>query len=515
MFNQNNMSTPQTKVFYRDPASIQAPIASIYLDNGVVIDRDAYDMYGKVIEKGYLQKTNNPNILTIHNQNGKQVGLFDMEKGAVYGGGNQIGNISGGNSSAGVITVGGASSSISGMVTVGSTSNGGFNTPDNFVNTTTQQKIHTEQQPTPKEEKNIVLIPGSEFLPIPTLYTDIKYIPIGDYFKPQIIIKKGENMDTEKNSMVYEDLKREAAIAEPTLIGVYDQTEAISLDIQNKSSIEQAINISSITKNKNIIFNGYALIWGLNSIKEKTNDPVVNDIIYKGAAGSFYENRLADLASRSKTLETLLKSIDTELDGKHYAKTVRSSISEIIDEEYGIVEDFIHINGAKVESLGTIIEQINTLIRENVEDITILNRYDEAKANVYRRLTNPEALKKFRYISHLMLSEPKNKIVSGFGLYESFLCLSTRDALITKELQKLIDNADDTNTYLVDVNTPNLKKLISDLMTGNIRFEKGQEIDAFSIDKYSVNPYQMVLYCLSSKFKVYRKNDQYFVTRIS
>lgn len=514
MFNQNNASTQQTKVFYRDPPAISAPIASIYLDNGVIIDRDAYDMYNKVIEKGYLRQTNNNNIFTIHNQNGKQVGVFDMSTGPSYGV-SQSNTMSSGNLNNGMINVSGVSGNTSGMVVVGTSSNSGFSTMNGSIATpTVEQKIHPMQPHTSKEEKEIVLIPGSEFLPIPTFYTDIKYVPIGDYFRPQIIIKKGEDMDTEKNSLVYEELKKEAATGEPTLVGVYDQTETISLDIQNKSSIEQAINISSITKNKNIIFNGYALIWGLNTIREKTNDPIVNDVIYKGAAGSFYENRLADLASRYNTLETLLKSIDRELENMHYAKSVIASISEIIDEEYGIVEDFIHVNGAKVESLGTIIEQINTLIRENVEDITILNRYDEAKANVYRRLTNPESLKKFRYISHLMLSEPENKTVSGFGLYESFLCLSTRDAVVIKELQKLIDNADDTNTYLVDVNTPNLKKLISDLMTGNVRFEKSQDIN-YSIDKYSVNPYQMVLYCLSSKFKVYRKNDQYFVTRIS
>lgn len=509
MFNNGMNQQAQATVVYRDTAA-----NAIYLSNGIIIDLqefDGTDAYGRkkgnVVQNGVLQNTNTNGVWNIVSKSGKVIGEFIANQGPRYfnnyGNSNNI-NIGGMN--------GGLSTSIDNSVGgVGSISIGG-NISTNIDTSTYNTAPEPERQAeAPREEKKIPMLDGYEFLPVPTDYTDLKYTRVGDYNKYEITIRKDENMDISKNNEVYAGLKENSKRdSEATLVAI---TDDYLLDVNNSSSVITAMNIAQTHKNKTVIFGGVSSFWYLNSIKNKTTDMTVSDVVYKGSAGSFYVNELADLVSRSSSLQSLLNNIDDMIKDKAVGKPLKDGIVNIINEEYSIVANSINIHPKYVTSLGKVIGTIKDHINNDIDDIALREEYDKAEERVFRRLTNPKSLSEFRHSVALSLLDPKDKVVNGAGLRETVVCIATRDVNVITEMSRLMNSDDDKSTYKLDINTPNTLKLLTDLLDGNIRYEVTVE-DTFKLERFNTNLYQAVLYILGSKFKVYRKVNGIFITKI-
>lgn len=513
MFGNNGMNQQaQATVIYRD-----AGANAIYLSNGIIIDLQEFDgvdgfgrKKGNVVQNGVLQNTNMNGVWSIVSKSGKVIGEFVANQGPKY-----YNNSSNGNMNIGGMGNMGLSTSIdnvvggSGSISIGGNYNENTNIDTSMYSNNPEPE--RRQAETPKDEVKVPMLDGYEFLPVPTNYTDLKYTRVGDYNKFEIIIRKDENMNITQNNEVYAGLKESnRENNEATLVALFD---SYILDVNDSSSVITAMNIAQTFKNKNIIFNGTSSFWYLTSIKAKSNELTPSDVVYKGTGSSFYVNELADLVSRSSSLQSLLDGIDRMIKDKSVGIPLKNGIVNIINEEYSIVANTINVHPKQVNSLGKVLETIKEYINTSIDDIALREEYDKAEERVFRRLTNPKSLSEFRHSIALALVDPIEKVVTGAGLRENILCASTRDANILVELAKLIDAEEDKSTYKVDINTPNTLKLLTDLLDGNLRYEVNTN-NTFKAEKFSSNLYQMVLYVLGSKFKVYRKVNGIFVTRI-
>ena len=517
-FNNNN----PTIVYADNPNQITD--AAIYLSNGMIIDYHVYKQQNKIKQIGEVKRTSDPSIMAIMSNNGALLGEFKLPSGpAVYYGTGNAPNTGGINMYSGSINTPNNNNVLGGInmtgndLSIGNSNFGGISIGGNstVVTETIKTPTVTLAPAEEKKPKKLTMLPGFEFFPIPTFYTDVEMIDIGGYGKYNITIKKDENMDIEKNNNVYAGLKSEA-VKEASLLGL---VECPSLDVDSRVSIMTAINIAETFKNKTIMFSGYSHASSLHSIHKKDNAIKGDDIrVMSDDNGSMFVNLLVDYVATANTyppaerLGELLRSIDSHILSKPSGLMMKNKIVEIFNEEFKIVQNKISFNASNVKSLYKTYTDLCTLLNEKISDLSILEQYDNAKQKIYDRLTNKKSLSMFGQVSIISLGEPKDVVVTGAGFTEDILCISTRDTNILSELSTLLENEADTKTYKVDINTPNTKRLLEDCFNSNIRFEKNIN-EEFDINKYSTNNYQMVLYVLGSKFKVYRKRDGCYIYR--
>ena len=488
-----------------------------YLSNGMVIDLNVFNNTGNALQLAELKQTDQAGIYAIVGIQSKAVtGYFNANtKTPTYltnGGNNQgviIGsgglNINGGGNASGFGDI------ATGAVTLDSIINGNSNSNQSYTTHTADvSKPHTVVE---EPEEVLEYIDGYKFLPIPTTYSDVVTERIsGTAAKWKIKVKQNEKVNAMSNinphDAVYTELNETARKVEVRVSESIDT----SVLLFGPSSYAMAYMLSDATDTDVTITSGEQYFGYYDSIDViadvnmlKKNPDIVINLEKKVAL----ENKLIAIAKQSSNLHNWLRLASTQL-SKIEKAAIKPYILDLLVDYLTTIENQLTFSiETNPFEFGT--DYLLNLIMDNIDDITLRNKYLNGFDLIYSRLTNIDNLKNYDILMHDLPASDKHRILRVGGVGEVIPLVISKSKELDIELEKLINSSDDDIFKIAD-NTPNTLALVKAIFTNSVKLD-GKKL--FELSKYSTIGIDMFLLLVDSNImKVIRTEDSLLIRKL-
>ena len=489
----------------------------IYLSNGMVISSTLFDNNQGIKVMANLKPTEIQGRYAIVGSESNQViGYFDeATRTPTY-----LSNNTGNNG----IIIGSTGMSLNdttntgiGGVAAGSVSlDSILGTPPSNQSNTTQtadvsNKIITHEEPV---EEQLEFIDGYKFLPIPTDYTDVVIDKIsGTAAKWKIKIKqnkKDSGMATGKNphDEVYKEL---SATAKETLFEVTELPDT-SVLLFGSSSYAVAYMLSDNSKTDITVTTGEQHFGYYDSIENVADVKVFKkntDIAINSELNVALENKLIALAKQSKSLDTWLRLASSNLNKVEKA-ALRPYILELYIDHLTTIENQLTFD-SDYNPFSSEPDYLLNLVEDNVDDITLRNKYMSGFDKIYARLTNIDNLKNYNVLMYDLPASDKHRLLRVGGISESIPLVISKSNELDIELNKLINSSDDDIFKITD-NTPNTLSLVRAIFNNTV---KTNSTSLFELSKYTTIGCDVFLLLVDSNIlKVLRTEDSLLIRKL-
>lgn len=491
---------------------------AIYLSNGMVIDMSKYDNTGAIQQIAELKQTDRTNVYAIVGITSKAViGYFDAStKNPTYlsnSSGNQGIIVSNNNG----LNVGGTSTGFGDVATGAVTLDSIIGTNNSNTSTHTSSTTHTadvSKNNTIVPEEVLEFIDGYKFLPIPTDYTVVVTEKIsGTAAKWKIKIKQNEkddNMSHGKNphDEVYTSL---STTAKNTLIEITELPDN-SVLLFGSSSYAVAYMLSDNSSTDVTIITGeqqYGYYDGIDLVADVKLFNKNPDITFNEAGTVAIENRLIAIAKQSSSLHTWLRVAGNTLTKVEKAALRPYLVELLIDYLTTIENQLTFTTDSNPFDLDS--DYLLNLINDNVDDITLRNKYLDGFDKIYSRLTNVNNLKNYDVLVYDLPHSDKHRLLRVGGISESIPLVVSKSAELDTELDRLINSSDDSIFKITD-NTPNTLSLVKSIFNNTV---KTNSSELFELSKYTTVGVDMFLLLLDSNIlKVIRTDDSLLIRKL-
>lgn len=488
-----------------------------YLSNGMVIDLNVFNNTGNAVQLAELKQTDQAGIYAIVGIQSKAVtGYFNAStKTPTYlsNGNNNQGMVIG---SGGLNITGGGSASGFGDVATGAVGldsiiNGGNNTNQSYkTHTADVSKPHTNIIEEPEE--TLEYIDGYKFLPIPTTYSDVVTEKIsGTAAKWKIKVKqndKGNAMSTTNpHDAVYNDLNENAR---KTIIKISEAPDN-SVLLFGPASYATAYMLSDTTDTDVTVTMGEQYFGYYDSIDVIPDVNIFKknpDIVINTDKNIALENKLIAIAKQSSNLHNWLRLAGTQL-SKIEKAALKPYVLDLLVDYLTTIENQLTFS-IETNPFDFATDYLLNLIMDNIDDITLRNKYLNGFDLVYSRLTNMENLKNYDILMYDLPASNKHRVLRVGGVGEVIPLVISKSKELDIELEKLINSNDDI--FKITDNTPNTLSLVKAIFNNNVLVSGGK---LFELSAYSTIGTDMFLLLVDSNImKVIRTEDSLLIRKL-
>lgn len=452
-------------IIYRCPVK-----KAIYLSNGDVLDGDSYNYNKQQISVAKLKQ--NPEAygdpskayLIIGNNSNSVIGYFNAQTNTpIYL--NQMTNSQ--HNSGEINLLMGMQQRDNGISTyVDNTpvvmGNGSTNVNTNIPNT---------PKPSPLVEKpsiqSLPILPGLEFLPVPTDYNRIEWSEVNGFKQWKILIGE-DKMNEASHNEIYSSLAKAAKAK-----GSYKlHKKNVMIPLNSKSDIASFYLLAGS--------NEVTLITGLKSTGfYSSSESIINsglntsnlseDTVYVPEVNSVIRNKLHTIALKCNRLTTFADWLALANDNlTRLEKTsIEDYVFDLFSEHLTSIDNEIPIDRSvfKIWTAGSAIE--TELSKE--PDLVKRECYLNAVSAITRRLIDIDNINNYSYLKDAILAPEFNMqdcIFVGGGISELVPVIVVNNDSIDLELVKFLKQTKDEWNFLT-VNTQNLLDLVKAIYTGN------------------------------------------------